>query len=146
MNNLCRSTKTSNTPHNFSWLIPDKLAGCAVPSDSRDIDGLVDLGVTKLITLSEEKLPAQMNLGASVSGLKHEIHGCVEFEGIPVDKIVKIIDSIESLQSQGVAGDIFVLQAKVASLESKVAAIEGNDPNTNNQINDEINTLEFRIS
>jgi len=96
MNNLCRRTKTSNTPHNFSWLIPDKLARCAVPSDSRDIDGLVDLGVTKLITLLEEKLPAQMNLRDSVSGLKHEIHGCVEFEGIPVDKIVKIIDSIEN--------------------------------------------------
>ena len=97
MSTLCHSgTKTSNTPHNFSWVIPDKLAGCAVPSYSSEIDGLVDLGVTKLITLSEEKLPAQMNLRDSVSGLKHEIHGCVEFEGIPVDKIVKIIDSIEN--------------------------------------------------
>ena len=95
MNNLCRSTKTSNTPHNFSWLIPDKLAGCAVPSYSSDIDGLVDLGITKLITLSEETLPCHMNLLSQI-GIKHEIHGCVEFEGIPVDKIVKIIDSIEN--------------------------------------------------
>ena len=53
----------------------------------------MDLGVTKLITLSEETLPTQMSFLSRI-GLKHEIHGCVEFEGIPVAKIVKIIDSI----------------------------------------------------
>ena len=29
-------------------------------------------------------------------GLKHEIHGCVNFEGIPVVQLVKILDSIEN--------------------------------------------------
>ena len=47
-----------------------------------------------MITLSEERLPSQQSL--SQLGIKHEIHGCVEFEGIPVAKIVKIIESIEN--------------------------------------------------
>ena len=61
----------------------------------------MDLGVTKLITLSEETLPTQMSFLSRI-GLKHEIHGCVEFEGIPVAKIVKIIDSIGNEIKSGV--------------------------------------------
>ena len=86
---------TINTPSNFSWVIPDKLAGCAVPRYKSDIEGLVHLGVTKLISLSEEKLPSPMHLLSQI-GLKHEIHGCVNFEGIPVVQLVKILDSIEN--------------------------------------------------
>ena len=94
----------------YPLIILKNLAGCAVPQYETDMNGLgefprihqtvlilfcsVDLGITKLITLSEERLPSQQFL--SQLGIKHEIHGCVEFEGIPVAKIVKIIESIEN--------------------------------------------------
>ena len=94
----------------YPLIILNNIAGCAVPQYKTDINGLgefpriyqtvlilfcsVDLGITKLITLSEECLPSQQSL--SQLGIKHEIHGCVEFEGIPVAKIVKIIESIEN--------------------------------------------------
>jgi len=94
MSKLYRSSNTTNMPNNFSWVIPNILAGCAVPKYETDMNGLVDLGITKLITLSEKCLPSQQSL--SQLGIKHEIHGCVEFEGIPVAKIVKIIESIEN--------------------------------------------------
>ena len=47
-----------------------------------------------MISLSEDCLPSQRSL--SQLGIKHEIHGCIEFKGIPVAKIVKIIESIEN--------------------------------------------------
>ena len=97
-------------PYPHPLIILKNLAGCAVPQYETDINGLgefprihqtvltlfcsVDLGITKLITLSEKCLPSQQSL--SQLGIKHEIHGCVEFEGIPVAKIVKIIESIEN--------------------------------------------------
>ena len=56
---------------------------------------LVDLGVTKLITLSEDSLPSQAGF-LSQLGIKHEIHGCIEFEGIPVAKIVQIVEAIDN--------------------------------------------------
>ena len=97
-------------PYPQPLIILKNLAGCAVPQCDADMNGLgefprihqtvlilfcsVDLGITKLITLSEKCLPSQQSL--SQLGIKHEIHGCVEFEGIPVAKIVKIIESIEN--------------------------------------------------
>ncbi len=46
-------------PRNFSWLIPDKVAGMAEPYGSEDFDALHAMHVRALVTLTEASLPAR---------------------------------------------------------------------------------------
>jgi atypical dual specificity phosphatase len=47
-----------SVPPNFSWLVPDRLAGMACPGRPEDFAALRDMGVRTIITLTEWPLPA----------------------------------------------------------------------------------------
>ena len=44
-------------PSNFSWLIPDLIAGCGVPRSEDQLRALEGLGITLLVSLSSEAQP-----------------------------------------------------------------------------------------
>ena len=43
-------------PDNFSWLIPEKLAGSAIPTSFEEIKWVLDEGVKSIVTIREEPL------------------------------------------------------------------------------------------
>ena len=43
-------------PDNFSWLIPEKLAGSAIPTSFDEIKWVLDEGVKSIVTIREEPL------------------------------------------------------------------------------------------
>ncbi len=47
-------------PPNFSWLVPGKVAGMALPATPEDFAALAAMGVQTIITLTEWPLPADM--------------------------------------------------------------------------------------
>jgi len=49
-------------PWNFSWVIPNELAGMAYPRNKENLRFLVNEGIKHLITLSPEKKPPIMEV------------------------------------------------------------------------------------
>lgn len=49
--------KITKKPTNFSWLIPQKLAGSGMPTSSEEIDWIVKQGVKSIVTMTEQSLP-----------------------------------------------------------------------------------------
>jgi len=43
-------------PDNFSWLIPEKLSGSAIPTSFEEVTWLLDKGVKSIVTIREEPL------------------------------------------------------------------------------------------
>ena len=43
-------------PDNFSWLIPEKLAGSAIPTSFEEIKWVLDEGIKSIVTIREEPL------------------------------------------------------------------------------------------
>lgn len=47
----------STPPHNFSWVVPNKLAGLALPRMTSEYQFLLDNGIKHLVCLCERKPP-----------------------------------------------------------------------------------------
>ncbi|MGD1835438.1 MAG: dual specificity protein phosphatase 23 [Nitrososphaeraceae archaeon] len=49
-----------NKPTNFSWIIDNKLAGCAIPTNKKEIEWLYEKQKIKtIVTIREEPLPSE---------------------------------------------------------------------------------------
>jgi len=81
-------------PYNFSWIIPEVLAGCGVPDYASELNYLNNIGITLLISLSPET-PPHHSL-KQLKNIRHEKFACEDFEGIPVSVLQKIVSSIEN--------------------------------------------------
>ena len=46
-------------PDNFSWLIPNKLAGSAIPTSTDEIQWIIEQGIKSIVTVREEPLDDQ---------------------------------------------------------------------------------------
>ena len=73
-------------PGNFSWVLPSQLAGCACPKSLEELKGLIQEGITTLVTLSPEHPPPADSI-RELPQLKHVI--------IPVKKAPEISQLVE---------------------------------------------------
>ena len=59
--NLWRSVhgRISGRPTNFSWVIPDKVAGSGFPTTMEEFEWLLKQGIMGVVTMTENSLPPQ---------------------------------------------------------------------------------------
>ena len=81
--------RITHRPTNFSWVIPDTLAGSGIPTTKSEFDWLLNQGVECMVTMTEEPLPAPWTADISY---KHT--PTVDMTAPPVDDIDKTVDFI----------------------------------------------------
>jgi atypical dual specificity phosphatase len=92
--------RTMSTPlPNFSWLLPDLLAGCGRPRGPEAVAYLAQSGVRRLVTLTEDPLPPEWLVAAGVEGL----HVPVADFGAPT--AAQLADAVDALQASIEAGE-----------------------------------------
>jgi atypical dual specificity phosphatase len=80
------------TLHNFSWVLPGELAGCARPHTAASCRALAAEGVKTVITLTEEPLPAAWVRGAGLEAL----HIPVADMGAPTpEQLERVVSAID---------------------------------------------------
>ena len=86
---------------NFSWVIADKLAGCAGPQDMVDLRFLKRKGITLIVRLAEEHKTHVSEDEVLKSGLKdfHEPIG--DFTAPPQNQITRIVDHVRKSLEDG---------------------------------------------
>ena len=76
-----------NLPRNFSWLVPGQIAGCAAPQSELELRGLVEIGITHLVTLSTDAPPPVSIAG--MRDLRNTVIPAKEFRGPQVTELIK---------------------------------------------------------
>ena len=76
---------------NFSWVLPDTLAGAARPRDAIAVAALRDVGIRCIVTLTEDPLPAEW---LAASGLVGEHVPMADFEGPNVEQLTAAVDAV----------------------------------------------------
>jgi atypical dual specificity phosphatase len=84
---------------NFSWLLPDLVAGCGRPRGPETVAYLAKNGVRRLVTLTEEPLPEDWLRAAGIEGL----HVPVPDFGAPT--AAQLADAVDALQASIEAGE-----------------------------------------
>jgi len=77
---------------NFSWVIPNKLAGCAGPRGGGDLRFLKRNGITLLVRLVEEHIAQVTTEQIAKLGLMDLHEPISDFAAPPQEKIVKIVN------------------------------------------------------
>jgi len=80
----------------FSWVIPNKLAGCAGPRDSDDLRFLKRNGVALLVRLAEEHIAQVTTEQVVRSGLMDLHEPISDFTGPPQEIIAKIVSQVNN--------------------------------------------------
>jgi atypical dual specificity phosphatase len=83
---------------NFSWLVPDQVAGCGRPRGAEAVKRLADLGVRRLITLTEEPLPTAWLEAAGVEGLHLPV---LDFATPSPEQLEQAVGAIEGTIAAG---------------------------------------------
>ena len=76
-------------PDNFSWLIPEKLAGSAIPTSFEEIKWVIDEGIKSILTIREEPLDNDWIKNINYLHIHSNDMGVPEF-----DDITKAVDFI----------------------------------------------------
>ena len=76
-------------PDNFSWLIPEKLAGSAIPTSFEEIKWVLDEGIKSIVTIREEPLDDDWIKNINYLHLHSNDMGVPEF-----DDLIKTVDFI----------------------------------------------------
>jgi len=76
-------------PDNFSWLIPEKLAGSAIPTSFEEIKWALDEGVKSIVTVREEPLDDDWTNDIRYLHIYSNDMGVPEF-----DDLIKAVDFI----------------------------------------------------
>ena len=76
-------------PDNFSWLIPEKLAGSAIPTSFEEIKWALDEGVKSIVTVREEPLDDDWTNDIKYLHIYSNDMGVPEF-----DDLIKAVDFI----------------------------------------------------
>ncbi|VVD00039.1 unnamed protein product, partial [Leptidea sinapis] len=93
---LCDSK--SYPPYNFSWFVEGKIAGMGWPQTVENLNYLADVGITKLITLSPEKLPPILECEKSLKWTEIRIK---EFGAPTLKQIIKFIEICKKAEMMG---------------------------------------------
>lgn len=84
---------------NFSWLLPNLVAGCGRPRGPESVAYLAQNGVRRLVTLTEDPLPEEWLRAAGILGL----HVPVPDFGAPTAG--QLADAVDALQASVEAGE-----------------------------------------
>lgn len=85
----------------FSWVIPNKLAGCAGPRNNGDLRFLKRNGVTLLVRLAEEAFARVTTEQVVESGLMDLHEPISDFTSPPQEKIAKIVNQVDDTMKNG---------------------------------------------
>jgi atypical dual specificity phosphatase len=85
-------------PPNFSWLIPDRVAGMALPTTAEHFAALRALGVRSIITLTEWPLPAEMLEACALTATHIPIP---DFTAPSLEQVATAIATIETSLAVG---------------------------------------------
>lgn len=114
--------------HNFSWLVPDQLAGMAKPGAyqplENDLAALHDLGVRQIVTLTEDALPATELTSQGLDAL----HIPVEDYTAPTQKqMVRFVHQVRSSMEAGrpVATHCYAGQGRTGTMLAAYLVSEG---------------------
>ena len=93
-------------PDNFSWLIPEKLAGSAIPTSFEEIKWVLDEGVKSIVTIREEPLDDDWIKNVNYLHVKSNDMGVPEFDDLTnaVDFIHQRLNDKEPVMVHCLAG------------------------------------------
>ena len=93
-------------PDNFSWLIPEKLAGSAIPTSFEEIKWVLDEGVKSIVTIREEPLDDDWIKNVNYLHVKSNDMGVPQFDDLTfaVDFIHRRLDDKEPVMVHCLAG------------------------------------------
>jgi len=93
-------------PDNFSWLIPEKLAGSAIPTSFEEIKWVLDEGVKSIITIREEPLDDDWIKNVNYLHVMSNDMGVPQFDDLTfaVDFIHRRLDDKEPVMVHCLAG------------------------------------------
>ena len=93
-------------PDNFSWLIPEKLAGSAIPTSFEEIKWVLDEGVKSIITIREEPLDDDWIKNVNYLHVMSDDRGVPQFDDLTfaVDFIHRRLDDKEPVMVHCLAG------------------------------------------
>ena len=93
-------------PDNFSWLIPEKLAGSAIPTSFEEIKWVLDEGVKSIVTIREEPLDDDWIKNVNYLHVMSIDMGVPEFDDLTfaVDFIHRRLDDKEPVMVHCLAG------------------------------------------
>jgi len=93
-------------PDNFSWLIPEKLAGSAIPTSFEEIKWVLDEGVKSIVTIREEPLDDDWIKNVNYLHVMSDDMGIPEFDDLTnaVDFIHQRLNEKEPVMVHCLAG------------------------------------------
>jgi len=93
-------------PDNFSWLIPEKLAGSAIPTSFEEIKWVLDEGVKSIVTIREEPLDDDWIKNVNYLHVMSNDMGVPQFDDLTfaVDFIHRRLDDKEPVMVHCLAG------------------------------------------
>ena len=93
-------------PDNFSWLIPEKLAGSAIPTSFEEIKWVLDEGVKSIVTIREEPLDDDWIKNVNYLHVMSNDMGVPQFDDLAfaVDFIHRRLDDKEPVMVHCLAG------------------------------------------
>lgn len=86
-------------PINFTWVIPDELAGMGWPKSRDQLRFLLDQGIDQLVTLSADKIPPYY----AFPELQHSLIPVEDFKGPAISDIQRFINIMDDARKQGEA-------------------------------------------
>eukprot|EP00095_Tigriopus_kingsejongensis_P009105 maker-scaffold150_size309978-snap-gene-0.9 protein:Tk09105 transcript:maker-scaffold150_size309978-snap-gene-0.9-mRNA-1 annotation:"dual specificity protein phosphatase 23-like isoform x1" len=86
-------------PINFTWVIPDELAGMGWPKSRDQVRFLVDQGIDQLVTLSADKIPPHY----AFPELGHFLIPVEDFKGPAINDIKRFINIMDDARKNGEA-------------------------------------------
>eukprot|EP00094_Tigriopus_californicus_P014382 TCALIF_13952-PA protein Name:"Similar to DUSP23 Dual specificity protein phosphatase 23 (Homo sapiens)" AED:0.36 eAED:0.41 QI:0/0.33/0.5/0.75/0.33/0.25/4/0/280 len=86
-------------PINFTWVIPDELAGMGWPKSRDQLRFLLDQGIDQLVTLSADKIPPYY----AFPELRHSLIPVEDFKGPAISDIQRFINIMDDARKQGEA-------------------------------------------
>ena len=93
-------------PDNFSWLIPEKLAGSAIPTSFEEIKWVLDEGIKSIVTIREEPLDDDWIKNVNYLHVMSNDMGVPQFDDLTfaVDFIHRRLDDKEPVMVHCLAG------------------------------------------
>ena len=89
--------KRLEAPPNFTWVIPDELAGMGWPKSRDQVRFLVDQGIDALVTLSADKIPPHY----AFPELTHALIPVEDFKGPAIADIKRFINIMDEARKNG---------------------------------------------
>jgi atypical dual specificity phosphatase len=83
---------------NFSWVVADAVAGCALPQSPRSIKALAGAGITTVITLTEQPLPADWLAGTGIRVVHLPV---ADMDAPTAQQLAQAIEAIEASVQSG---------------------------------------------